>query len=323
MSEFDDRHHDGRPKQFAQLGVPTLETSGNRAGRRRSRSTDDAAAARPRLGGLRCWARRRAPTVRDGDSSRATRQWCGSGRRTACGTPPSAEDGAGSERSSRRPRPTARIGRGFPRWSARPAGNVRCLRRSTASFSAARGLRRRGVLLRTACGTPDQAAVFGAIGHATSTDGVTWTKLPAPRPPHSPVAVLDTASAGSGDSFSAADRRHQRRLDWSFGTPATTRPASGSPMRPPSTASLAEGRHRPGPESPNVTANYSERRLRAGCTRSANDILDGLQRPQDRQRRRVSDEDPVLRLSQWHQLERRRAPRSTRPATSQLRLFEP
>jgi predicted GH43/DUF377 family glycosyl hydrolase len=39
--------------------------------------------------------------------------------------------------------------------------------------------------------------VFGAIGHATSPDGITWTKHPAP--------VLDHGQPGSADSFAAAD----------------------------------------------------------------------------------------------------------------------
>jgi predicted GH43/DUF377 family glycosyl hydrolase len=47
-----------------------------------------------------------------------------------------------------------------------------------------------------------QGAVFGGIGYATSTDGVTWTK-------HSdagtPVAVLDHGEAGSADAFGAGD----------------------------------------------------------------------------------------------------------------------
>ena len=47
-----------------------------------------------------------------------------------------------------------------------------------------------------------RGAVFGGIGYATSTDGVTWTK-------HSdagtPVAVLDHGEAGSADAFGAGD----------------------------------------------------------------------------------------------------------------------
>lgn len=45
--------------------------------------------------------------------------------------------------------------------------------------------------------------VFGAIGLATSTDGVTWTKHTGSGT--TPVPVLDHGQAGSADSFSAAD----------------------------------------------------------------------------------------------------------------------
>ncbi len=48
--------------------------------------------------------------------------------------------------------------------------------------------------------------VFGAIGYATSLDGITWTKFTGTaNPADPPVAVLDHGIGGSGDSFSAAD----------------------------------------------------------------------------------------------------------------------
>jgi predicted GH43/DUF377 family glycosyl hydrolase len=47
-----------------------------------------------------------------------------------------------------------------------------------------------------------RSGVFGAIGYATSLDGVTWTKYPGVG---LPVPVLSHGPAGSADSFSAAD----------------------------------------------------------------------------------------------------------------------
>jgi predicted GH43/DUF377 family glycosyl hydrolase len=48
-----------------------------------------------------------------------------------------------------------------------------------------------------------RAGVFGAIGYATSTDGISWTKYPGPG--QLPLAVLTHGPAGSADSFSAGD----------------------------------------------------------------------------------------------------------------------
>ncbi|MEK6275925.1 MAG: hypothetical protein AABM30_11395 [Actinomycetota bacterium] len=48
-----------------------------------------------------------------------------------------------------------------------------------------------------------RSGVFGAIGYATSFDGVTWTKYPSFGP--LPLPVLSHGAAGSADSFSAAD----------------------------------------------------------------------------------------------------------------------
>jgi predicted GH43/DUF377 family glycosyl hydrolase len=48
-----------------------------------------------------------------------------------------------------------------------------------------------------------RSGVFGAIGYATSGDGVTWTKYPSFGP--LPLPVLMHGPAGSADSFSAAD----------------------------------------------------------------------------------------------------------------------
>lgn len=48
-----------------------------------------------------------------------------------------------------------------------------------------------------------QDETFGAIGYATSTDGVSWTKHTGGGP--SPVPVLDHGLPGAADSFSAAD----------------------------------------------------------------------------------------------------------------------
>jgi predicted GH43/DUF377 family glycosyl hydrolase len=48
-----------------------------------------------------------------------------------------------------------------------------------------------------------RAGVFGAIGYATSTDGISWVKYPGPG--QLPLAVLTHGPAGSADSFSAGD----------------------------------------------------------------------------------------------------------------------
>ncbi|TMK77340.1 MAG: hypothetical protein E6G45_10045 [Actinobacteria bacterium] len=48
-----------------------------------------------------------------------------------------------------------------------------------------------------------RSGVFGAIGYATSLDGVTWVKYPSYGP--LPLPVLTHGPAGSADSFSAAD----------------------------------------------------------------------------------------------------------------------
>ena len=48
-----------------------------------------------------------------------------------------------------------------------------------------------------------QNGVFGGIGYATSTDGLTWTKYTNGGP--LPVPVLNHGVPGSADSFSAAD----------------------------------------------------------------------------------------------------------------------
>ena len=48
-----------------------------------------------------------------------------------------------------------------------------------------------------------RAGVFGGIGYATSTDGITWVKYPSFGP--LPLAVVSHGAAGSADSFSAAD----------------------------------------------------------------------------------------------------------------------
>ncbi|HEX6228932.1 MAG TPA: hypothetical protein VFZ41_05655 [Solirubrobacterales bacterium] len=47
--------------------------------------------------------------------------------------------------------------------------------------------------------------IFGAIGYATSTDGVAWTKHDDPETAEPTDPVLDHGSAGSPDSFAAAD----------------------------------------------------------------------------------------------------------------------
>src|SRR5262249_59122703 len=47
-----------------------------------------------------------------------------------------------------------------------------------------------------------RAGVFGAIGYATSLDGIAWTKYPTNQ---LPLAVLMHGPAGSADSFRAAD----------------------------------------------------------------------------------------------------------------------
>ena len=47
------------------------------------------------------------------------------------------------------------------------------------------------------------AGVFGAVGYATSTDGLSWVKYPGVG--QLPLAVLTHGPAGSADSFSAAD----------------------------------------------------------------------------------------------------------------------
>src|SRR6266508_3830390 len=47
-----------------------------------------------------------------------------------------------------------------------------------------------------------RSGVFGAIGYATSADGIAWVKSPGFGPP---LAVLAHGPAGSADSFSAAD----------------------------------------------------------------------------------------------------------------------
>lgn len=48
-----------------------------------------------------------------------------------------------------------------------------------------------------------QGSTFGGIGYATSTDGIAWDKYDNGGP--TPLAVLDHGSAGSADSFAAAD----------------------------------------------------------------------------------------------------------------------
>ena len=48
-----------------------------------------------------------------------------------------------------------------------------------------------------------RSGVFGAIGYATSLDGITWAKYPSFGP--QPLPVLAHGPAGSADSFSAAD----------------------------------------------------------------------------------------------------------------------
>ena len=48
-----------------------------------------------------------------------------------------------------------------------------------------------------------RAGVFGAIGYATSADGISWTKYPGRG--QLPLAVLTHGPAGSADSFSAVD----------------------------------------------------------------------------------------------------------------------
>ena len=48
-----------------------------------------------------------------------------------------------------------------------------------------------------------RGGVFGAIGYATSTDGISWVKYPGVG--QLPLAVLTHGPAGSADSFSAAD----------------------------------------------------------------------------------------------------------------------
>jgi hypothetical protein len=47
--------------------------------------------------------------------------------------------------------------------------------------------------------------VFGAIGYATSTDGLTWTRYDDAGTPAADDPVLDHGEAGSPDSFAAAD----------------------------------------------------------------------------------------------------------------------
>ena len=103
--------------------------------------------------------------------------------------------------------------------------------------------------------------VFGAIGYATSLDGITWTKFTGTaNPADPPVAVLDHGIGGSGDSFSAADPSiirdglvwkmwytgddsNRKRVNYATSVDGIVWQKGGTVL---------------GPESPNVTANYSE-----------------------------------------------------------------
>lgn len=103
--------------------------------------------------------------------------------------------------------------------------------------------------------------VFGAIGYATSLDGITWTKFTGTtNPSDPPVAVLDHGIGGSGDSFSAADPSiikdgpvwkmwytgddsNRKRVNYATSVDGIAWQKGGTVL---------------GPESPNVTANYSE-----------------------------------------------------------------
>jgi predicted GH43/DUF377 family glycosyl hydrolase len=103
--------------------------------------------------------------------------------------------------------------------------------------------------------------VFGAIGYATSTDGITWTKYTGtPSPLDPPVAVLDHGIGGSGDSFSAADPSvikdgpvwkmwytgddsNRKRINYATSVDGIEWQKGGTVL---------------GPESANVTANFSE-----------------------------------------------------------------
>ncbi len=103
--------------------------------------------------------------------------------------------------------------------------------------------------------------VFGAIGYATSLDGIAWTKFTGTGTPSDPpVAVLDHGLGGSGDSFSAADPSvikdgpvwkmwytgddsNRKRVNYATSVDGIVWQKGGTVL---------------GPESPNVTANYSE-----------------------------------------------------------------
>lgn len=103
--------------------------------------------------------------------------------------------------------------------------------------------------------------VFGAIGYATSLDGITWTKFTGTMDPADPpVVVLDHGVGGSGDSFSAADPSiikdglvwkmwytgddsNRKRINYATSVDGIVWQKGGTVL---------------GPESANVTANYSE-----------------------------------------------------------------
>ena len=103
--------------------------------------------------------------------------------------------------------------------------------------------------------------VFGAIGYATSPDGITWTKFTGTANSEDPpVAVLDHGIGGSGDSFSAADPSIIRDglvwKMWYTGDDSTRKRINYATSV--NGIVWQKGGTVLGPESPNVTANYSE-----------------------------------------------------------------
>jgi predicted GH43/DUF377 family glycosyl hydrolase len=106
-----------------------------------------------------------------------------------------------------------------------------------------------------------RGTVFGGIGYATSTDGISWTKYTGTaNASDPPAAVLDHGIGGSGDSFSTADPSvikdgavykmwytgddsNRKRINYATSTDGIAWQKGGTVL---------------GPESANVTANFSE-----------------------------------------------------------------
>ena len=168
-----------------------------------------------------------------------------------------------------------------------------------------------------------RAGVFGAIGYATSTDGISWTKYPGPG--QLPLAVLTHGPAGSADSFSAADpsvlKDGSTWKMWYTGDDSSKKRVAYATSTDGIT--WAKGGKVIAPEDPGVSANIAFGAFAPDGLEDRQHLLDAAHRPQARRPGRVPDEDHGHDLDGRSRLGRPEPRAQPVRLEPELRLLEP